>query len=106
MLLHEREGGFWSLWMKKCSLSLSSGSLGPLLAEQYDVQQLKLLQELENQVTQFHPQRFIVVTDDVGGVLLNLDEGFCLLEQHDVALGCVLHLHIAETVLDVALGRE
>jgi len=42
----------------------------------------------------------------VCGVLLNLNEGFCLLEQYDVALGCVLHLHVTETMLDVALGRE
>lgn len=86
--------------------ALSSGALGSLLAEQHDVHELKFLQEFENQVTQFHPQRFIVVADYVCGVLLNLNEGFRLLEEYDVALGCVLHLHITETMLDVGLGRE
>lgn len=86
--------------------ALSSAALGCLFAEQHDVHELKFLQEFEDQVTQFHPQRFIVVADDVRGVLLNLNEGFCLLEEYDVALGCVLHLHVTETVLDVVLGTE
>lgn len=85
---------------------LSFGALGCLLAEQQDVHELKFLQEFENQVTEFHPQRFIVVADDVCGVLLNLNEGFCLLEEYDVALGRVLHLHVTEAMLDVVLGRE
>lgn len=86
--------------------ALSSGALGSFLAEQHEVHELEFLQEFENQVTQFHPQRFIVVADDVCGVLLNLNEGFCLLEEYDVALSCVLHLHVTETMLDVVLGRE
>lgn len=67
---------------------------------------LKFLQEFENQVTQLHPQRFVVVADDVRGVLLDLNEGFCLLEEDDVALGCVFHLHVAETMLGTALGSK
>ena len=86
--------------------ALCSGALRALPAEQCDVRGLKFLQELENQVTQLHPKRFIVVTDDVCGVLLNLNEGFCLLEEHDVALGCVFHLHVTEAMLDTAMGRE
>lgn len=114
MLLHEGKVAS-GLSESRNSLSLpgvtlwkafSSAAPGSLFAEQDDVHELKFLQEFENQVTQFHPQRFIVVADDVRGVLLNLNEGFCLLEEYDVALGCVLHLHVTETVLDVVLGRE
>lgn len=91
------------------SLSLSLGSSkfcspGSLLAEPPDVHELKLLQEFEHQVPEFDPQGLIIVTDDVGGVLLQLDQGLSLLQQHNVALGRVLHLDIAESVL--GLGRE
>lgn len=86
--------------------SFSSGALGCLLAEQHSVHELKFLQEFENQVAQLHPQGLVVVADDVCGVLLDLNEGFCFLEEDDVALGCVLHLHVTEPMLEVELGRE
>lgn len=84
----------------------SSAAPGSLLAEPPDVHELKFLQEFEHQVPQFDPQGLVIVTDDVGGVLLQLDQGLCLLQQHNVALGRVLHLDIAEAVLDLGWERE
>lgn len=95
----------FSLWDHSLK-ALCSGALRALPAQQCGVHGLKFLQEFENQVTQLHPKRFIVVTDDVCGVLLNLNEGFCLLEEHNVALGCVFHLHVTEAMLDTAMGRK
>lgn len=93
-----------------CSLSPwtapSSAAPGSLLAEPPAVHELKFLQEFEHQVPQFDPQGLVIVADDVGGVLLQLDQGLGLLQQHNVALGRVLHLHVAEAVLDLGWERE
>lgn len=35
----------------------------------------------------------------MGGVFLNLDECLGFLEQNDVALGCVFHFNVTETML-------
>lgn len=59
----------------------------------------KLLQELENEVPQPHPEHFIIVTDDVGRIFFDLDERFCFLQQDNVALGRVFHLDITEAML-------
>lgn len=99
MLFHEGKGGS-GLSELGNSLFLETPS------EKLYVLGLKFLQEFENQVTQLHPQRLVVVADDVCGVLLDLNEGFCLLEEDDVALGCVFHLHVTETMLGTALGSK
>lgn len=67
---------------------------------------LKFLKEFENQVPQLHPERLVVVADDVRRVLLYLNEGFRLLQQHDVSLCRVLHLHVTETMLRMRHWRE
>ena len=59
----------------------------------------ELLKELEDQVPQSDPEHLVVITNDVGGVFLNLDEGLGFLQQDDMALGCVFHLNVAEAVL-------
>lgn len=59
----------------------------------------ELLKELEDQVPQADPEHLVVVTDDMGRVFLNLDEGLGFLQQDDMALGCVFYLDVAEAVL-------